>query len=165
MACCGALVFLFLVGSPVAVAIHAIIPAISPEAAFGVIAVGLFLLSLTAEPSEERKQDLPPMKPLHVVLAEQEQRLREDAEHRARMAEICAKYAPGTQALTDPARTAERMRIPEEVRWRVWQRDGMRCRWCGADSRLTLDHIRPVTLGGTNDEANLQTLCRSCKLP
>jgi hypothetical protein len=58
--------------------------------------------------------------------------------------------------------TGARIPIDEALRWRVWRRDGLRCVVCGAESRLTIDHIYPVSLGGTNDESNLQTLCRSC---
>jgi HNH endonuclease len=47
----------------------------------------------------------------------------------------------------------------------VFARDGFQCSGCGvhaAAAALTIDHIHPVSLGGTNDESNLQTLCRSC---
>ncbi len=36
------------------------------------------------------------------------------------------------------------------------------CKWCGSKSSLVLDHILPIFAGGTNDDANAQTLCRSC---
>lgn len=36
------------------------------------------------------------------------------------------------------------------------------CLRCGASSRLTVDHVIPLSRGGTNDSANLQTLCRKC---
>jgi 5-methylcytosine-specific restriction endonuclease McrA len=40
---------------------------------------------------------------------------------------------------------------------------GNRCLWCGNDSeRLTVDHVIPVSLGGTSDISNLQPLCFSC---
>ena len=51
------------------------------------------------------------------------------------------------------------------LRWRVWKRDHFRCRKCGAtyeEGELTVDHIQPLSRGGTNDESNLQTLCRGC---
>ncbi len=50
-------------------------------------------------------------------------------------------------------------------RWRVYERDNHTCQTCGATGKtveLTVDHIVPVIAGGTNDESNLQTLCRSC---
>lgn len=44
----------------------------------------------------------------------------------------------------------------------VWDRDGWECQECGSHCDLTVDHITPVVLGGSDDMANLQTLCRSC---
>jgi 5-methylcytosine-specific restriction protein A len=35
------------------------------------------------------------------------------------------------------------------------------CRWCGRPAE-DVDHIVPLARGGTNDEANLQSLCRRC---
>lgn len=57
---------------------------------------------------------------------------------------------------------AGRQPIDPEVRWAVFRRDGYACLRCGSDSDLTIDHIHPVALGGTNHPSNLQTLCRSC---
>jgi 5-methylcytosine-specific restriction endonuclease McrA len=37
------------------------------------------------------------------------------------------------------------------------------CLWCGrSDVKLTVDHIVPVSLGGTSNIDNIQPLCRSC---
>ncbi|MBE6509535.1 MAG: hypothetical protein E7Z77_09020 [Methanobrevibacter sp.] len=58
-----------------------------------------------------------------------------------------------------------RQPIPRKLRHQVFQRDGYRCRECGAtnkQTRLHVDHIRPVAKGGTNDLSNLQTLCEAC---
>lgn len=57
---------------------------------------------------------------------------------------------------------AGRQPMAQEVRWLVFRRDGYACVWCGSVSDLTVDHIHPVALGGTNDLSNLQTLCRPC---
>jgi 5-methylcytosine-specific restriction protein A len=38
-------------------------------------------------------------------------------------------------------------------------RDGYRCRNCGSTAALTVDHITPLSAGGTNDLENLWTLC------
>lgn len=37
-----------------------------------------------------------------------------------------------------------------------------KCVTCGTDKNLTLDHIKPVSKGGTDDFSNLQLMCRSC---
>jgi 5-methylcytosine-specific restriction endonuclease McrA len=43
---------------------------------------------------------------------------------------------------------------------RIAARD--RCAYCGSVGSLTIDHIVPVTRGGTNDMANLTFACKSC---
>ena len=49
------------------------------------------------------------------------------------------------------------------LRAAVFDRDGWRCRKCGAASRLECDHVQPLHAGGAPwDPANLQTLCRGC---
>jgi hypothetical protein len=60
-----------------------------------------------------------------------------------------------------------RRSISARLRASVFERDNFRCRRCGAgpqDSRLVVDHIMPVALGGSTDENNLQTLCETCNL-
>ena len=36
------------------------------------------------------------------------------------------------------------------------------CARCGKQEKLTVDHIQPVSKGGTNDIGNICPLCRSC---
>lgn len=55
--------------------------------------------------------------------------------------------------------------IPKSVRFEVFKRDDFRCQYCGAvapDVILEVDHIKPVSKGGTNDILNLVTACRDC---
>ena len=57
--------------------------------------------------------------------------------------------------------------IPARLRHEVFRRDGYRCRECGATNKETtlhVDHILPVSQGGTNEISNLQTLCQKCNL-
>lgn len=44
----------------------------------------------------------------------------------------------------------------------VLKRDGNRCVKCGSADDLTLDHIVPVSKGGSHAIVNLQTMCGSC---
>ena len=44
----------------------------------------------------------------------------------------------------------------------IFQRDGYKCKNCNGKFELTIDHIIPLTKGGTNDESNLQILCIVC---
>jgi hypothetical protein len=61
---------------------------------------------------------------------------------------------------------AKARRKPFEVRGKrreqVFARDKYVCRHCGCSNDLTIDHILPISRGGTADPENLQTLCRPC---
>ena len=52
--------------------------------------------------------------------------------------------------------------VSKARRLTVFDRDGSRCVQCGRDDGLTIDHIVPRCLGGSNETQNLQTLCWWC---
>lgn len=52
--------------------------------------------------------------------------------------------------------------VTRTQRTRVMDRDGNACQKCAATSHLCIDHVIPVSLGGTSDDDNLQVLCMSC---
>ena len=55
--------------------------------------------------------------------------------------------------------------LSKAVRFEVFKRDSFKCQYCGAsapDVILEVDHIKPVSKGGTNDLLNLITSCRDC---
>lgn len=59
----------------------------------------------------------------------------------------------------------KRKPLSKSQRFRIFSRDKFRCRYCGLESdRVTLvvDHIIPVSKGGTGDDANLITSCEDC---
>ena len=63
--------------------------------------------------------------------------------------------------------TAERLDYynDSELRASLFERDGWRCRYCGevvTEKTATLDHIEPISAGGSNDAANLATSCMMC---
>lgn len=64
------------------------------------------------------------------------------------------------------AEEAERKRLErielERLRPFVYERDGYRCRRCGAEEPLSVDHIIPRSKGGPTTLENLQTLCCPC---
>lgn len=63
-----------------------------------------------------------------------------------------------------PGAVSSRIRkpIPEGVRHSVWRRDQGRCVQCDSQEKLELDHIIPLSRGGSNTERNLQLLCETC---
>ena len=72
------------------------------------------------------------------------------------------------KAEEDYRRRMERNRITAKKRYQVLHRDKFRCQICGAreedGARLHVDHIVPVSKGGTSDMDNLRTLCDRCNL-
>lgn len=57
------------------------------------------------------------------------------------------------------------MAISKALRFEVLRRDNHACRYCGAaapDVKLTVDHVVPVALGGTDVPQNLVTACQPC---
>jgi 5-methylcytosine-specific restriction protein A len=70
------------------------------------------------------------------------------------------KAAPAAERVSRNPRS-----ISTGTRTRVMERDGFRCRRCGATpdrAQLVVDHVVPVAKGGTADPSNLQTLCEPC---
>lgn len=53
-------------------------------------------------------------------------------------------------------------------KFKVFQRDGFRCRYCGTTpydgDKLTIDHVFPLSKGGTNHLFNIMTSCEKCNL-
>ncbi|MBN1474350.1 MAG: HNH endonuclease [Syntrophaceae bacterium] len=60
-----------------------------------------------------------------------------------------------------------RENIPKKIRFEVFKRDSFKCQYCGAaapEVLLHIDHIKPVSEGGSNDITNLVTACSKCNL-
>lgn len=59
----------------------------------------------------------------------------------------------------------ERNIIPPKLRFEVFRRDKFVCQYCGAcgpNVILEVDHVIPVSRGGTDDIDNLKTACFDC---
>lgn len=56
------------------------------------------------------------------------------------------------------------MGISAKKRLRVFGRDSYQCVFCKSSADLTVDHITPVSKGGTHNENNLRTLCQKCNI-
>lgn len=57
------------------------------------------------------------------------------------------------------------MAVSKRTRYEVLKRDNHTCRYCGAtapDVKLTVDHVTPVALGGTDKPDNLAAACQDC---
>lgn len=65
--------------------------------------------------------------------------------------------------VTDPSE--RRKPISRSLRFQVLRRDNHTCRYCGAtapDAKITVDHVVPVALGGTDTADNLVAACSDC---
>jgi hypothetical protein len=68
--------------------------------------------------------------------------------------------------LKDPRLKVKR-RITPKTRMAVFERDSFRCLLCGRDAKETVievDHIIPLTQGGSDEMDNLRTLCHECNV-
>jgi hypothetical protein len=85
-------------------------------------------------------------------------RTRASVAGRARETSIYTPRYPGQQ--TSP-------RLPDRewwpLRWSIIRRDGEFCRYCGgAEGGICVDHVVPLSCGGTNDPDNLVVACIPC---
>lgn len=66
----------------------------------------------------------------------------------------------GNNAHPDPL-----MAVSKRLRYEVLRRDNHSCRYCGRgapEAKLTVDHVVPIALGGSDDPANLVAACVDC---
>jgi hypothetical protein len=57
------------------------------------------------------------------------------------------------------------MAISKRLRYEILKRDSYACRYCGAkapEAVLTVDHVTPAALGGTDTPDNLVAACKDC---
>lgn len=52
--------------------------------------------------------------------------------------------------------------VPNEVRKKIYRRDGYACALCGDRRHLAIHHVLPRGAGGGNSPYNLIALCRYC---
>jgi hypothetical protein len=89
---------------------------------------------------------------------------------------LCQKFCYGvssidfnisiTKAAANENLPQKRKSLPSRLRYQILSRDNYACQACGARAEngalLEVDHIYPVSRGGTNEPENLRTLCRTC---
>ena len=56
----------------------------------------------------------------------------------------------------------KRKTISRKIRSMILKKYNYKCIKCGSTENLTLDHIKPFSRNGTDDENNLQILCKKC---
>jgi hypothetical protein len=57
------------------------------------------------------------------------------------------------------------MAVSKRLRFEILRRDNHQCHYCGAkapDVLITVDHVIPTTLGGSDDPSNLVAACGPC---
>ena len=57
------------------------------------------------------------------------------------------------------------MAVSKRLRYEILRRDNHACRYCGGeapDVKLTVDHVVPVALGGSDEASNLVAACADC---
>ena len=93
---------------------------------------------------------------------------REEAEVRAELVRrhIAAFGEFSVQALRRKTTSAART-ISKHIRFEVMYRAGFACHYCGRtppDVKLHVDHVIPISAGGTDDLFNLVTACLDCNV-
>jgi uncharacterized protein YozE (UPF0346 family) len=63
-------------------------------------------------------------------------------------------------------KTVARAAVSVSLRLEIFERDNFSCKLCGQSvidgAKLEVDHIHPASKGGSNERANLRTLCFKC---
>ena len=75
----------------------------------------------------------------------------------------CGRAYEGTETRCPDHRTKSRSstRSWRRLRETILERDGFLCRYCGEVAN-TVDHVTPITRGGTDAHSNLVAACGSC---
>ena len=59
----------------------------------------------------------------------------------------------------------KRKSLEPHIKQSVYRRDNGKCAYCGRHRNIkymTIDHIIPISKGGTDDMSNLQCTCKAC---
>lgn len=70
--------------------------------------------------------------------------------------------SPGRELSGAELRRSQFSRRSGRLRRALVGRDGAECKACGRGDNLAVDHVHPISRGGSDDLDNLQLLCQSC---
>lgn len=77
---------------------------------------------------------------------------------------ICDRFSLAQTKYPDDKIVPMKRKIPRRIRERVLNEYNYQCANCGATYPLHIDHIYPISKGGTNEYENLQVLCSTCNI-
>ena len=52
--------------------------------------------------------------------------------------------------------------ITKAIKEQLYRSHHYTCKYCGSSEKLSIDHITPLSKGGTSKKENLQVLCDRC---
>jgi len=87
------------------------------------------------------------------------------AVHRIRECQRCRARWNTTERLVPGTLVGGTPKMSAKLRFSVLRRDGFTCQYCGKSAPnvlLEVDHIKPRSAGGGNEDTNLVTSCRDC---
>jgi hypothetical protein len=91
-----------------------------------------------------------------------------ETKHYSECAEFSKHYFDIKNAPKKSVSATKKRRTPisKELRFEIFQRDNFTCQYCGKTKneavKLEVDHIQPISTGGTDDYNNLITSCKEC---
>ena len=83
------------------------------------------------------------------------------------LADVSIRIMLRTRANERRIRPTERVPWPRGLKRKLMRRQNNTCAYCGhrrISSSMEIDHITPVVRGASNDESNLQVICRPCNM-
>ena len=110
------------------------------------ISDGVFNVVVTKSPTELNEKQILDLK------SKLSEKLRADGEFVSSMSIEVLKSTKSKRTRT----------ITQNVKDRVWNRDGGKCVQCDSNENLQFDHIIPFSKGGANTYRNIQLLCEQC---
>lgn len=73
-----------------------------------------------------------------------------------------AGIAPGTEVVVQGRRWVKRKYIRKSLRESLLREAEHRCPKCDSTENLEIEHVIPISKGGSNERENLMVLCKSC---